>query len=57
MSPGDDGLELLRALLERTKQRAHASRPQHWPVRFYIRRFRFRPLARFAPHTHNRCRG
>jgi hypothetical protein len=35
--PGDDGLELLRALLERAG-RQHTARPQRKPARFYVRR-------------------
>jgi hypothetical protein len=53
--PGDDGLELLRALLERVEQRAHAARPQHKPTRYYIRRNAHRTLAHFAANGHNRC--
>jgi hypothetical protein len=53
----DDGIELLRALLERVEQRAHAARPQRPPFRFYVRRSAHRTLPIFAPHAHNRCRG
>ena len=35
--PGDDGLELLRALLERAG-RQHTAGPQRKPARFYVRR-------------------
>ena len=59
--PGDDGLELLRALLARAledaEQRAHAARPQRPPFRYYVRRSAHRTLPVFAPHAHNRCRG
>jgi hypothetical protein len=52
----DEGLELLRALLERTEQRAHGARHQRKPARYYVRRSAHRTLPRFAGHTHNRCR-
>jgi len=52
----DEGLDLLRALLERVEQRAHSARPKRKPARYYVRRSAHRTLARFAGHTHNRCR-
>jgi hypothetical protein len=52
----DEGLELLRALLERVEQRAHRARPQRKPARYYVRRSAHRTLPIFAAHRHNRCR-
>jgi hypothetical protein len=50
----DEGLELLRALLERIERRHTA--PRRKPARYYLRRDAHRTLPRFAGHTHNRCR-
>jgi hypothetical protein len=52
----DDGLELLRSLLQRVEQRAHTARPQRRPARYYVRRNAHRTLPIFAAHGHNRCR-
>jgi hypothetical protein len=52
--PGDDGLELLRALLERVEQKAHSARHQHRPLRFYVRRNAHRTYLRYQ-HGRPRC--
>ena len=52
----DDGLEILRALLQRVKQRAHTARPQYRPLRWRRRREAHPTFMRFAAHGHNRCR-
>ena len=45
----DDGLDLLRALLERVEQNAHTARPQYRPLRWRRRREAHRCYMRFAP--------
>jgi hypothetical protein len=47
--PGDDGLELLRALLERVEQRTHTARPQYRPLRWRRRRETHRNYMRYVP--------
>jgi hypothetical protein len=45
----DDGLELLRALLERVEQREHSARPRYRPLRWRRRREAHRCYMRFVP--------
>lgn len=52
--PGDDGVEMLRALLARVEQRQHAARPQYRPLGFYIRRSAHRTYLRYQ-HGRARC--
>jgi hypothetical protein len=44
-----DGLELLRALLERVDRRAHSARPRYRPLRWRRRREAHRCYRRFVP--------
>ena len=50
----DDGIELLRALLERVEQRTHGARPQYRPLRWRRRREAHRAYMRFT-RGHPRC--
>jgi hypothetical protein len=50
-----EGLDLLRALLERVEQRAHGACPQHNPLRWRRRRETHRCYMRFV-HDRAGCR-
>ena len=54
----DDGLELLRTLLERVEQRQHSARPRFRPLRWRRRRTDpiDRTFMRFGYGSRERCR-